>query len=25
MECAFFIDGDTFVFVGDHTTFTVTE
>jgi hypothetical protein len=25
MECAFFVDGDTFVFIGDHTTFTVSE
>jgi hypothetical protein len=25
MECVFFIDGDEFVFIGDHTTFTVKE
>ena len=25
MECIFFIDGDEFVFVGDHTTYTVRE
>jgi hypothetical protein len=25
MECIFFIDGDEFVFIGDHTTFTVNE
>ncbi len=25
MECRFFIDDDEFVFIGDHTTYTVTE
>jgi hypothetical protein len=25
MECLFFIDGDEFVFIGDHTTYTVKE
>jgi hypothetical protein len=25
IECVFFVDGDEFVFVGDHTTFTVSE
>jgi len=25
MECLFFIDGDQFVFIGDHTTYTVEE
>jgi hypothetical protein len=25
MECGFFIDGDEFVFIGDHTTSTVTK
>jgi hypothetical protein len=25
IECIFFIDGDEFVFIGDHTTFTVNE
>lgn len=25
MECIFFIDGDEFVFLGDHTTYTVRE
>jgi len=25
MECVFFIDGDQFVFIGDHTTYTVKE
>jgi hypothetical protein len=25
MECLFFIDGDEFVFIGDHTTYTAGE
>jgi hypothetical protein len=25
MECIFFIDGDEFVFIGDHTTYTVKD
>jgi hypothetical protein len=25
MECGFFIDGDEFVFIGDHTTYTARE
>jgi hypothetical protein len=25
LQCAFFIDGDEFVFFGDHTTYTVTQ